>query len=111
MGRTDDARVVEFLADTVELWGVKATVKPGNAPAVAVVCVDDAVVAWVDRASGTDRTFRWLVRLPVDSLSERATARLRPCTSLVGLLNALRLVLNVDRGSPVRVAAPHSGRT
>ena len=105
MACTDDRRVVQFLVDTLELWRVEATVEAAGAPCVAVVQVDKRAIAWIERAAVTDMTFRWIVRFAVDSLSDPTKARARPCTSLVGLLNALRSGLKVERGSALRLAA------
>ena len=104
MACTDDMRVVQFLVDTLELWRVEATVEAARAPCVAVVRVDKRAIAWVERAAPTDMTFRWIVRFAIDSLSDPTKARARPCSSLIGLLNALRIGLKVERGSALRVA-------
>ena len=85
-------RLLSFLADTLALWRVAGTVEAGVAPAVAVVRAEHGVDITIERSPAP---FRWIVR----------TERPRPCASLVGLLNALRAALRVERGSAVRVAA------
>lgn len=83
--------LLPFLSDTLDLWRVAGTVEAGDAPVVAIVRTLDGAEISIERATPP---FRWIVR------SERP----RPCASLVGLLNALRAALGVERGSAVRVA-------
>ena len=93
----NDTRIHEFLADTLALWRVSATVEPGEAPAVAMIRIAEGAPISIERCTPP---FRWVVR----------TDRPRPCASLVGLLNALRAALEVERGSPVRVAPAPQGK-
>jgi hypothetical protein len=95
----DDARVREFLADSLALWRVAGTVEAGESPVVAVIRAGADAIVWVERPAQADMPFRWLVRSRSGG-SERA----RPCASLVGLLNGIRSVLGVERGDALRIA-------
>ena len=95
----NDARVRDFLADSLALWRVAGTVEAGVRPTVAVIRADDGAIVWVERSAQEDMPFRWLVRSRLAG-AERA----RPSASLVGLLNAIRTALGVDRGAAVRIA-------
>ena len=86
-----DDRIRAFLSDTLALWRVSGTVEPGDAPVVAIIRTEQSDAISIERGAPP---FRWIVR----------TDRTRPCASLVGLLNALRGALGVERGSAVRVA-------
>jgi hypothetical protein len=86
-----DDQIREFLSDTLALWHTSGTVEPGEAPVVAVIRTTERAAISIERSTPP---FRWIVR----------TDRPRPCASLVGLLNALRAALGVERGSAVRVA-------
>lgn len=90
---TDD-RVRTFLADSLLLWRVSGTVETGEAPVVVVIRAADGTLVSIERPA-EGMPFRWIVR------SDRA----RPCASIVGLLNAVRSALGVERGSAVRIAA------
>ncbi len=58
-------------------------------------------VVWIERPAGDDVPWRWFVRWrDADMRDERS----RPCASLVGLLNAVRGALGVERGNAVRIA-------
>ena len=89
-----DDKIRAFLADSLVLWRVSGTVETGEAPVVAVIRATDGMVVSIERPA-EGMPFRWLVR------SHRA----RPCASIVGLLNAVRSALGVERGSAVRIAA------
>ena len=95
----DDGRVRDFLADSLALWRVAGTVEAGEAPIVAVIHTGAGAIVRVARPAQDDMPFRWLVHA-----GDVGTERLRPCVSLVGLLNALRSALDVDRGGAVRIA-------
>ena len=87
-----------FLAETLALWHVDATLEAVDAPGVALVRTHSGVTLRIERVP-QPAPFRWIVR------SEGSTAALeRPCASLVGLLNALQRALGVPRGSSVRIA-------
>ena len=86
-----------FLMDSLALWRVDGTVEAGEAPAVAVIRADDGTVIRIERLSQPAMPFRWIVR-------DARHARPRPCGSLVGVLNAVRVALAVDRGRAVRIA-------
>src|ERR1043166_226118 len=102
----DDARLRDFLADSLALWGVAGTVEAGELDAVAVIRADAGATVWVERFPGRDLPFRWLVRSRGGGGAPDSPRqpRPRPCGSLVGMLNAIRVALGVDRGSAVRVA-------
>ena len=87
----NDGRIREFLTDSLALWGVAGAVDIGKAPIVAVIRAADGTIVSVERNAGGP--FRWVVRSP----------RPRPCTSIAGVLNALRSALGVERGEPIRV--------
>ena len=98
-----DAGLRAFLAESLDLWGVEGTVKEAVAPLVAEIHASDGTTISLERISEATMPFRWLVRRRTagDAREERP----RPYGSLVGVLNALRGALGVDRGSPVRIAA------
>ena len=98
---TDDL-LLAFLSDTLAMWDVAGTVERGEAPVVALIRAQDGTVVWIERG-GAEHPFRWFARWRAEGDAEDAAHR-RPCASLVGLLSALRRALDVDRGSPVRVA-------
>lgn len=91
-----DARLRAFLADSLELWRVAGTVETGEAPVVAQVHTHDGMLVSIERIEAEDMPFRWMVC--------GGDGRRRPCGSLVGVLNALRRALGVDRGTAVRIA-------
>lgn len=98
----DDDRIRALLADTLALWAIDGTIGPGAAPCVAEVRASDGRVVHVDRAQAGSG-FRWFVRWrDPASGGERAP---RPCGSFGGVLKALRMALQVDRGAPLRIAA------
>ena len=86
----NDDRIREFLKDSLALWRVGGRVEAGEAPVVAMIRADNGTTVRVERRSAP---FRWLVH----------AERPRPCTSIAGVLNALRSALDVERGSAIRV--------
>ncbi len=98
-----DARVRAFLADSLALWRVAGEIEAGQSPVVAVIRADSGAVVRVERTLVQDAGFRWFVHSRSASAAA-GTERSRPCASLVGLLNAIRSALGVDRGSAVRIA-------
>ena len=102
----DDVKVRDFLADSLALWRVAGAVEAGEPPIVAVIRASTGAVVRVERASVQDTGFRWFVHSRGASESPAAPCeeRSRPCASMVGLLNAVRGALGVDRGSAVRIA-------
>jgi hypothetical protein len=97
---SDHLRAREFLADSLALWRVDGVVEAGTLPVVAVIHAAGNTV-WIERAAD-DVPWRWFVRWrSVDMGEERS----RPCTSLAGLLNAVRGALGVERGNPLRIVA------
>ena len=89
-----------FLADTLALWKVDGAVDVGKSPAVAVIRAGNCVIS-IERPVDVDAPWRWFVRWRSAAMVDE---RSRPCTSLVGLLNALRGALDVERGNAVRIA-------
>ncbi len=82
--------LASFINESLALWQVQGTVETR----------DDLIVVHAGGSSITvERTdeppFRWFVT---------AGERKRPCPSILGVLNALRTALGVDRGTPLRVA-------
>src|SRR5688572_29710326 len=98
----DNPRLFTFLAESFELWGVRATVEPAEAPIVAAIHASDGSVISVERITQEGMPFRWIVRRR--GANDAADGRQRPCGSLVGVLSAIRNALGVDRGNPVRIA-------
>jgi hypothetical protein len=95
-----NANVIKFLTDSLALWSVEGVVEAGALPVVAVIRAGDCVV-FVERNTDDGAPWRWFVRWRApDMVDERS----RPCASLVGLLNALRGALGVERGNAVRIA-------
>ena len=96
----------DFLRDTLALWHVRGAVERGEGSVVAIIALEDGARVWVERLP--QGPFRWNVRCNLASAApDRAREiRSRPCASVPGVLNAMRLVLGVDRGTPLRVAAP-----
>ena len=95
-----NANFPAFLADTLALWSVDGVVEAGALPVVAVIRAGDCVVL-VKRNTNDDAPWRWFVRWRAPGMVDE---RSRPCASLVGLLNALRGALGVERGNAVRIA-------
>jgi hypothetical protein len=94
------AQFESFLADTLALWQIDGTVEAGASPAVAVIRAGPCTVT-IERPVDADAAWRWFVRWrDADRVDERS----RPCVSLVGLLNALRVALGIERGNAVRIA-------
>lgn len=116
-----NATLKTFLAETLELWHVAGTVNCGVAPIVAIVQTENGAIVWIEDAARPEHDpvaskderpeFRWAVRWRSAGESPGAPREVRPrmCGSLVGVLSALRAALDVDRGTPVRIApAPRS---
>lgn len=103
----DSAQLRAFLADSLALWRVEGAVEVGEAPVVAAIRAADGTLVCIERISADSMPFRWMVRrrIPGETRDERA----RPCGSLVGVLNAIRAALGVDRGTPVRIAPAPPG--
>ena len=108
----NDERFRVFLEDTLALWRVEGTVEPGALEAdtqrtVAVVQAADGTTVCIERGAQA-MPFRWLVRTRRMGETDQGSPGPRPrtCASVVGLLNALRLALDVERAEPLRVAPP-----
>ena len=101
----DDVSVRAFLADSLALWRVAGAVEGGDSPVLAVIRASDGATVWVERPSASGMP-RWLVRWRAagDAPGGAREQHPRACASVVGLLNAVRGALGVDRGSPVRIA-------
>jgi G3E family GTPase len=102
----------DFLRHTLAMWHVRGTVEPGEGSVVAMIVLQDGSQMWVERLSD-GAPFRWSVRCGHAGASEASPRERRPrrCASISGVLNAMRLTLNIDRGTPVRVAAPVTERS
>lgn len=103
------AALCAFLEETLELWGISGSVEAHGGPLVATVRATSGAVVWIERAPSDEHLqFRWAVRWRAAGEPHGAPRELRPrlCGSLVGVLSALRSALGVDRGTPVRIAAP-----
>ncbi|MBM3343235.1 MAG: hypothetical protein FJY56_14150 [Betaproteobacteria bacterium] len=100
----EQAPLRAFLADTLALWGVAGDVQQGRGPAVAEICTANGALVWIEPASD-DAPFRWQVRWRAAGEAPGAPREVRPraCSSLVGVLAAMREALNVERGSAVRI--------
>lgn len=98
-----------LLAETLRMWQVSGTVEPGAAGSVACIHAHDGTTMLVERDCAPGSPFRWMVRWTSGASAER-TSRSRPCSSLVGVLSALRLALGVERGSALRIAAEPAER-
>jgi G3E family GTPase len=99
------------LTESLTLWGISARVERGAAPAVAEIRATDGTIIWIELA-GEGMPFRWTVRWrPGNEAPGGAREkRRRHCPSLVGVLNAMRGALGVERGAALRVApAPRTG--
>lgn len=95
------ARVRALLADSLALWQVAGTVDAGAPPAFAVIRACGGATVWVEGPVGHGMPGRWFVRWRSPGMPAE---RSRPCASLVGMLNAVRGALGVDRGSALRIA-------
>jgi G3E family GTPase len=100
---TSDERLRAFIADTLALWGIDGAVESTAPPAAAMVRTREGTIIWIERPASAP--FPWQVRsrgageTPGGARERRA----RACTSLIGVLNALRSALGVERGSAARV--------
>jgi hypothetical protein len=107
----NDNRLLAFLRDSLELWGIDGTVEPDKSPTVAAIRARTGAIVWIECISSSDVPFRWAVRWrrAGDAPAGARELRPKPCSSLVGLLSAVRSALGVDRGSPMRIAPqPHA---
>ena len=105
--RRDDARFRAFLADSLVLWRVEGAVEAGETPVVGVIRASTGAIVWVERVTSHAPPFRWAVRWRNAGEAPGGAREVRPraCGSLVGVLNAVRNALGVDRGSAVRIAS------
>jgi hypothetical protein len=101
----DPQRLRTFIEESLALWCVDATVESGQAPVVAEIRAANGTIVWVEPAQ-PGVPFRWIARSRSarDSIDGAREPRPRPCGSLVGLLNAIRKALDVERGSALRIA-------
>ena len=99
-----------FLEDSLALWDVEARVESGETPVIAVIRAASGTIIWVEPAQ-PGMPFRWIARSrkATDTIDATREPRPRPCGSLVGLLNAIRKALNVERGSALRIAPAPDG--
>ena len=105
--RSDAPRLRAFISDTLKLWRVHGAVESADVPVVAHIRANSGALAWIERAPD-DAPYRWAVRWRAAGDAPGGTREMRPrtCGSLVGVLAALRTALDVDRGTPVRIAPP-----
>ncbi len=115
-------RLIAFIEETLELWEVAGTVEPGEPPLSAVIRAESGAIVWIEQPVRPERNdveskderpqFRWAVRWRGAGAAPGAPREVRPrmCGSLVGVLSALRVALEVDRGTPLRIAAPSSSK-
>lgn len=105
----DPKRLRAFLADTLLLWQIDGEVVATEPPCVAEVITADGTRIWIEPAP-PGIPFRWLARWRnADAANGTGRESIpRPCSSLVGVLSAMRLALNVERGSPIRVTTQGS---
>jgi hypothetical protein len=101
----NDTRVQTFLAESLALWRVDATVEDGEPPVIAVIRVTDGTTVWIERPEGDDLSVRWRVRAAGVAPGSAREQRPRSCASIAGVLKALRNTLGVDLGEAVRVVA------
>ena len=85
-------RLRDFLEQTLLLWNVEGAVAERGEALVLHACGREISIERADAAP-----FRWFVRRSDEP-------RARGCASLLGVLSALRMALDVDRGTPLRVA-------
>ena len=85
-----DARLKDLLCETLQLWRVPGTVETRDG---SFIVNANGLAISIRRAD--EGPFRWLVTYG---------QRKRPSSSVLGVLNALRVALDVDRGAPHRIA-------
>jgi hypothetical protein len=108
-----DSRVRAFFASSLDLWNVQGIVDIDDASEMIVIRPENGTVVWVERVRESDVPFRWAVRWRAAPGASHDSRERRPklCGSLVGALNAVRLALGVERGSPLRISQePHDMR-
>jgi hypothetical protein len=101
-----DDRLRAFLAETLDLWQVKAAVESGAPRSSAVIRTENGTVVWIERPGDPSVPFRWQVRWrragdPPGGREHHPKA----CASIVGVLGALRTVFGMERGQALRIAA------
>ena len=77
---------------------------PGEGAVLAEIHAANGALVWIERG-GHDTPFRWFVRWRAAGEAPGGVRELRPraCSSVVGLLAAMREALGVERGSAVRI--------
>jgi hypothetical protein len=106
-----DDSVRALLSDSLQLWCVEGVVERGETPVLAVIRAGTGTIVWIERVSAADIPFRWAVRSRAAGDAPGGAREVRPkgCSALAGMLKAVRHALDVDRGSPIRIAPqPHS---
>jgi hypothetical protein len=100
----EDDRLRAFLEESLALWQIGGTVQAGVVPVVAEMHAASGALVWIERAAN-DTPFKWFARWRAAGEAPGGVRELRPraCSSLVGLLAAVREALGVERGSAVRV--------
>lgn len=101
---TNEADVAVLLEDTLALWHVRAVVTCG-ADALTIEAANGTLI-WIERAEAGVTPFRWLLRWRRAGEAPGAPRERRPrgCASIVGVLAALRVALDVERGAALRIA-------
>jgi len=105
--RGADDRLRAFLAETMALWEIEASVEAGESPQIAVIRSAGGTRVSISKPTN-DLPFRWLVETARTSDRGAVASRVLPCGSLVGVIGALRRSLGVERGSPIRVVPDNS---
>jgi hypothetical protein len=84
---------------------VEAEVAPGAGPVVAHLRFDGLTAPIALERAPASEPFRWYVSRSVSSqgIPPAPQPARRPCGSLVGVLSALRRLLDIDAGAAARV--------
>lgn len=100
-----DDRLRAFLADSLALWEVAGTVEAGAAPVVACILAANGARIEIERVADAQAPFRWFVRVPPVQAADGGTYQRhpRPCTSIVGVLHAIRAALGVQLAGRARI--------
>ena len=88
-------RTLVLLRESLIIWRTAGEVRAGPTPTIAIVCPIAGNKIYIDMANCDEAPVRWWVRWD----DQQATRpRTRPCTSIVGLLRAVRNALGVSPG-------------
>jgi hypothetical protein len=101
-----DDQVRAFLAETLDLWHVRAVVESGAPRSTAVIRAENGTVVWIERPGEPGVPFRWHVRWRrAGDLRGGREHHPKACASIVGVLAALRTAFGLERGQALRIAA------